>query len=623
MKNNYKFYQDDIGIIFQQYHLIDDQTVLYNVALPLLIKGIKKKEAYKLANQYLEYVNLEMHLFNKKCSKLSGGEKQRVAIARAIIKNPSILICDEPTGALDSNNAIIVLDILKKISKEKLVIVVSHNLQQIKNYSDRIIEIADGKVINDYQNSKIELPVTNNKKIKNKHHNWTTNFAFSNYKKRIKRNIFVCLALSISIIMANLVAGFINGKDISIRNACYRQFDFGVGTISKEEVVSNTGVLKLVKSVRPDFEQLNKDPYISSIFEICTNFNAILMPNLKILYDELQIDNLSYSPIYSFSTPYINSSLLIKGYIPQSDSLNEIVINSSCYKHLKKIMHKDPINENLVITSKIDVNYVTEYNDYITDTFEYLITCKIVGVVDELDYLSTNKIYYSYVAFENYVQEYVLNNLSTYFNNKITWYDRILNTENYSYLSSYSFQLFLKDYHYRNYLFDVAIFKNNFTYTSSSLIISDSLVGFLDVAKYALILFLIISVLGAVLIISIVSFTNYCEDRKTSAILTSLGARNIDIQDIYLTESSFSGLISALVSFGLSIPISVLVNKVIESKLSVKGIIDIPILKFLNVPFLYPLIFIIAVLFITTLATLIPIAFSKRNSIKGELQNND
>ena len=259
-KNNYKFYQDDIGIIFQQYHLIDDQTVLYNVALPLLIKGIKKKEAYKLANQYLEYVNLEMHLFNKKCSKLSGGEKQRVAIARAIIKNPSILICDEPTGALDSNNAIIVLDILKKISKEKLVIVVSHNLQQIKNYSDRIIEIADGKVINDYQNSKIELPVTNNKKIKNKHHNWTTNFAFSNYKKRIKRNIFVCLALSISIIMANLVAGFINGKDISIRNACYRQFDFGVGTISKEEVVSNTGVLKLVKSVRPECEQLNKDP---------------------------------------------------------------------------------------------------------------------------------------------------------------------------------------------------------------------------------------------------------------------------------------------------------------------------------------------------------------------------
>ena len=622
-RRDFKFYQNEIGIIFQQYHLLEDHSLIYNVALPLLIKGYKKKEAYEKAKEYLSYVNLDEELFKKKCSILSGGEKQRAAIARAIINNPSILICDEPTGALDSNNSKAVLDILKKISKDKLVIVISHNLQQVNEYSDRIIELSDGKVINDYQVHNIESNYSSSKQKKRRHHNWSTFFALKNYRKRIKRNIFVCTSLTISIIMANLVAGFINGKDNAIRNACYKQFDFAVGTISKEEVVSNTGVLKLVKSVRPDFTELNKNPYISSIFEICNNFDAILKLNLQISYDELQLENLNYNSIYSFDDVHVNSSLLVKGRLPSIDSLDEIVINESCYRKLKKIMHKDPLEESLVIYSKSEVNYVEEDGNYITDIFEYSVTSKIVGVVEEMGYLSSNKIFYSYVAFENYVQEYVLNNLSTYFDTKITWYDRINNAENYSYLSSYSYQLYLKDYRYRNYLFDLDIFPKEFSFTSSSIVIAESLVGFLDVAKYALLLFLAIALFGAVLITSIVSFTNYSEDRKTSAILSSLGSRNSDIQDIYLTESSISGLISTFISFGLSIPLSLIINKILETKLSVVGIIQIPFMKFLNIPFLYPALFLGVVILITTLATLIPIIFSKRNSIKGELQNND
>ena len=184
-------------------------------------------------------------------------------------------------------------------------------------------------------------------------------------------------------------------------------------------------------------------------------------------------------------------------------------------------------------------------------------------------------------------------------------------------------QLFLKDIRYRNYLFDVDIFRSDFSFTSSSLIVAESLVGFLDVARYALILFLVISLLGAIFITSVMSFTNYSEDRKKSAILSSLGAKNGEIEDIYLNESLISSLIATAFSLVVSIPISLIINQIIFKKISLTNLIVIPMWKFFNIPLLYPFLFIAAALLIVGVATLVPIKFSKRNSIKGELQNND
>ena len=622
-KHKDTFYKNDVGIVFQQYHLLEDRTVLYNIALPLLINGSNKKEAYQKAVECLRFINFSNDLYEQRCSLLSGGEKQRVAIARAIIKNPTILLCDEPTGALDSANSIIVLELLKKISKDRLVIVVSHNLPIIEEYSDRIIELSNGKIISDRVINLIEDKPKSIVKSKRKISNWTTDFSFYNYKKRIKRNILVSASLSISILMANIVSGFMYGKDKAIKNSCFRQFDFGSGQISKEEFVSNSGLLKLVRLVRPEIHELSHDAYISSIFEICPNFSAILPQNIEIAYDSTKIDNLNYCSIYSFSEPYLNKSLINKGLLPESDNLNEVIINTTAYKKIKSVIKKNPVGEYLSFKYKSDVNYVLNTGEYITDSFEYSLNSKIVGVVDELDYLSIPKIYYSYVALEGFMQEYVLNNLSTYFDTKITWYDRVINADNYSYISSYSYQLFLKDYRYRNYLFDVDIFKDGLEYSSSSLIISESLIGFIDVAKYALLLFLGISVLGAVVITSIMAFTSYSEDRKVSAILSSLGAKDGEIHDIYLNESIISAILSTLFSLVLSIPVSKIVNSIIYKNVSVRNLIDIPFIKFMNVPLLYPLLFIAATIAVSAIATLVPIIFSKKNSIKGELQSND
>ena len=217
------------------------------------------------------------------------------------------------------------------------------------------------------------------------------------------------------------------------------------------------------------------------------------------------------------------------------------------------------------------------------------------------------------------MQEYVLNNLSTYYDSKITWYDRVVSSEDYSYISGYSYQVFLKDYRYRNYVMEMDIVSKNLTYTSNSKIISDSLINFLEVAKYALILFLAISVVGTVLILSIISLTNYSEDRKISAILSALGAKSSEISVIYLNESLISAIIALVLSLTISYPLSLLVNKIIAQKIALFNIINIPYLSFMGFPLLYPLLLVAFIFLIVSVSTLLPIKFSKRNTIKMEL----
>lgn len=142
----------NIGYIFQDYKLIEDMSVYDNVALVLKMIGIKDKEEIDKRITYVLEKTGMLRYKKRPCSMLSGGERQRVGIARAIVKNPSIIIADEPTGNLDSKNSVEIMNIIKAISKDKLVILVTHEVNLAKFYASRIIEIEDGKIINDYKN---------------------------------------------------------------------------------------------------------------------------------------------------------------------------------------------------------------------------------------------------------------------------------------------------------------------------------------------------------------------------------------------------------------------------------------------------------------------------------------
>lgn len=202
-----------IGFVFQSYNLIEHQTVLANVELALTISGISKKERRQRAKDALIKVGLKDHI-HKKPNQLSGGQMQRVAIARALVNNPDILLADEPTGALDSETSIQVMELLKEVAKDRLVVMVTHNPELAEEYATRIVKLKDGKIISDSDefvvNDNTETVSKNMGKSKMSYFT-ALSLSFKNLMTKKGRTILTAFAGSIGIIGIALILSFSNG----------------------------------------------------------------------------------------------------------------------------------------------------------------------------------------------------------------------------------------------------------------------------------------------------------------------------------------------------------------------------------------------------------------------------
>ena len=202
-----------IGFVFQSYNLISHLSVLENVKLALSISGESNKENYAKAKKVLEDVGLGDHI-NKKPNQLSGGQMQRVAIARALVTEPKIILADEPTGALDSKTSVQIMELIKEISKEKLVIMVTHNPELAKTYSDRIVRLRDGEVIED-TNPFVEETSNSDYSLKKTAMAFSSAIksSFKNLLTKKFRTLMTIIASSIGIISIGLVLAISSGMD--------------------------------------------------------------------------------------------------------------------------------------------------------------------------------------------------------------------------------------------------------------------------------------------------------------------------------------------------------------------------------------------------------------------------
>ena len=210
-----------IGFVFQSYNLIPHQSILSNVELALTLSGVSKKERKERAIKALESVGLKKHI-NKKPNQLSGGQMQRVAIARALVNNPDIVLADEPSGALDTKTSIQIMDLLKEIAKDRLVIMVTHNPELANQYSTRIINLKDGIIEGDSNpyddnNEKNKIKQKNSKKNKsNMSFKTAVSLSLNNLMTKKGRTLLTAFAGSIGIIGISLIMALSNGIELYI-----------------------------------------------------------------------------------------------------------------------------------------------------------------------------------------------------------------------------------------------------------------------------------------------------------------------------------------------------------------------------------------------------------------------
>lgn len=318
-----------IGFVFQNYNLIQHQTVLSNVELALTLSGVSKSERRARAKEVLEQVGLGDQI-NKKPNQMSGGQMQRVAIARALVNNPDILLADEPTGALDSETSIQIMDILKEISKDKLIIMVTHNPDLAKEYSSRIIKLLDGEVIDDSN------PFESAKDSKFNKENVKSSVKTPKSKKeKTSMSFFTALSLSLNNLMTKKTRTFMTA------------FAGSIGIIGIALILSlSSGFQKYIKSV----EQDTLSSYPLSIQKSTVDMSSMIMGPKTPDTSSLESDK-----IYSnnMMASMINTMMA-------SISVNDL-------KEFKKYLDSEECNASK-LSNDIQYGYDVDINVYKADT---------------------------------------------------------------------------------------------------------------------------------------------------------------------------------------------------------------------------------------------------------------
>lgn len=383
-----------IGFVFQTYNLISHLSVLDNVEMSLRLAGVSPKERKERAQKVLIEVGLEEHLY-KRPNQLSGGQMQRVAIARALVNNPKILLADEPTGALDSETSGQIMRLIQKISKDRLVIMVTHNSEIANEYSDRIVHLLDGLVIDDSRPADLNKEDKKEKLINQRtsmSYGTAIKTSFKNLLTKKGRTIITAIAGSIGIIGIALVLAISNGMTEYTSNI---QSDTLAGfPITVDQTVVQFGPPEEVTNPRPDLEFIDDDvfyPYDQT--SSLTQHENIITPEFVDYLEDM--DDNYYNSISYTRGIMLNMVNLSDngGYIKvQTTSSGNPFFGGSSY-------FNEMPNNKTFIESQYDVlygSYPTDYQDVVLIVDERnrvdLSLLENLGISIEDDYQSSDLI---------------------------------------------------------------------------------------------------------------------------------------------------------------------------------------------------------------------------------------
>lgn len=641
---NYK-----IGFIFQNFSLIEHLTVLDNVKLAIKLQGIKEQEAKERTLAMLEKVHLKKHAY-KLPKQLSGGERQRVAIARALINNPEVILADEPTGNLDKKNAEEILKILKEISKEKLVIMVTHNKRIAYNYADRIIELKDGAVISDtkpYLNEKVRITKPNIKYTKYRFID-KVKHALQNIKIKKWRSFLISLGLAIGVSSFILIDGISNGIKINVQRYLRNQISGGDLTLVVYQAVNPTDIIDIIKD-----EEEVIGVRLNPIYTEVQRINEVNIESQPIWLSYKSIDNSDLNTRL-FGKPYAD------GRFPSKD--DEIMVS---YDFANSLFNLSSIEEIWKRLKDAKISVVTGYYYNISD--KYLNeNCSLFNYFNENippqdydesilgpyeDHIIKQKELFGALLLISETQIYLCENYDTlpkfYSNrakykeftvvgiNEVSLIDESFITEtaffetyNSFVLDSYgSFEIYLTEKGQNNTYpiktslseklqgYDFFIYDN----PSSGLTIN-FLEIFLGMSQFIISMILIVSVVTAGLMLLMLLMISVIERSREIGILRALGATRSDVMSVFITESGVLGFLAGILGIILSFIISIVANIIIRYKYK-DVLMRIFYLTDINIVIIKPLSCVIAVIiciFLTMMFGLFPaIKASKKTPINA------
>lgn len=330
-----------VGFVFQSYNLIPHQSIISNVELALTLVGVSKSERRRRAKEVLEKVGLKEHI-HKRPSQLSGGQMQRVAIARALINNPDIILADEPTGALDSDTSVQIMNLLKEVAKEKLVIMVTHNPELADLYSTRIIRLKDGKIIDDTNpydgkaNTKLdEEKAKKNEKKTSMNLKTALSLSLNNLMTKKGRTLLTAFAGSIGIIGIALILSLSSGVQNYINRVQEETLTSYPLTIESKSIDLTSAMTEQNEKIKKE-EKERKKTGKNKVYS-----NNTLVDTLSLMSSQVQTNNLEQ----------------FKKYVEESKELKEYTSSIGYEYNLDLQLYKSDLSNGIV---QVNPNTVLE-----------------------------------------------------------------------------------------------------------------------------------------------------------------------------------------------------------------------------------------------------------------------
>lgn len=589
------YLRDEIGIIFQHYNLFEDLSVKDNLEIAISIKGIVDRSN-------LDTLLLRYDLYDKldqKVSTLSGGEKQRLALIRALISSPKILFCDEPTGALDNENGLKLMEDLRKVSRQILVVCVTHNKRLFEQFNDGYILLKEG-----CQKSFIKETNPTNKLIYEKTNKRTGNrltpLTRKNIVKNIRTNVInsICAGFSIFSMILSLFfnSGINHTKDFLLKTYADSN-TYVVSKVTEEEIKDS--LISLVKNTKPNYNEiqtLTNDIGDCLIFD---DFTYFLSGTKKLLVENETLTEFTLKP-----------------YFNKNHAVNDICVNDSFIELFKKQFNFSPkIGTQFELQlSKQHVYFNENNNENVVENFNVSVDISLKEIKDEFGYLTTPTLYYSPILIENILKETEAIKTTAINKEKTSFYDLLEKAENDEAITNYAYNVITLNDESNENLIKLSKDKNfqGFNISNNSQTIVNSFMNLSNSVFLGINIFIFLAIVTSLFISAFLSYSSSIRCRKESAILTILGAKDKDILKIYLKEEMIFTVVGLLLGILGAFAFTPLLNNFLQSFFVVPSVINLNMLTIL-------FIFILLIILNFSL-NLLTLKFQKRKNVCEELK---